>query len=146
MSKWTYIVYKKSGIQKDILAIQCQMLNLCNDTKPSNHLSSRFDLYLKCKSCHTYNPTKHSFNGPHIKLFLSDTMKKSLNQLPKKFFFFFSYRQKKITLHFIYTNLNIWIISQLKIWKYLAKYFLNIYFNAIAISSNEYRNLKNSDL
>lgn len=34
MSKWTYIVYKKSGIQKDILAIQCQMLNLCNDTKP----------------------------------------------------------------------------------------------------------------
>lgn len=54
--------------------------------------------------------------------------------------------KKKITLHFIYTNLNIWIISQLKIWKYLAKYFLNIYFNAIAISSNEYRNLKNSDL
>lgn len=73
-------------------------------------------------------------------------MKKPLNQLPKKFFFFFSYRQKKITLHFIYTNLNIWIISQLKIWKYLAKYFRNIYFNAIAISSNEYRNLKNSDL
>lgn len=102
MSKWTYIVYKKSGIQKDILAIQCQMLNLCNDTKPSNHLSSQwkrsFDLYLKCKSCHTYNPTKHSFNGPHIKLFLSDTMKKPLNQLPKKFFFFFSYRQKKNNL------------------------------------------------
>lgn len=41
MSKWTYIVYQKSGIQKDILAIQCQMLNLCNDTKPSNHLSSQ---------------------------------------------------------------------------------------------------------
>lgn len=81
-----------------------------------------------------------------LSFFLSDTMKKPLNQLPKKFFFFFSYRQKKITLHFIYTNLNIWIISQLKIWKYLAKYFLNIYFNAIAISSNEYRNLKNSDL
>lgn len=35
------VVYKKSGIQKDILAIQCQMLNLCNDTKPSNHLSSQ---------------------------------------------------------------------------------------------------------
>lgn len=42
------------------------------------------------------------------------------------------------------TPLNIWIISQLKTWKYLVEYFLNtcIYFTAIEISSNEYRNLK----
>lgn len=151
MSKWTYIVYKKSGIQKDILAIQCQKLNLCNDTKPSNHLSylNRSEVLIFIWNARVVIRTtqQNTHLMDHILSFFYQTPWKSLLISCQRNFSSSSHTaKKKITLHFIYTNLNIWIISQLKIWKYLAKYFLNIYFNAIDISSNENCNLKNSDL